>query len=122
MRIRLEYFETATPLAGVPATSVGVAIVFQPDAVLRWIRAWVPSWAGVTVPRKRTRWPRAGVPSPSRSVTLTRTGTRNSALVEGGDVFASSLYRVLTVGVTVKENAPVEDVVLSPAFENAPVN
>ena len=82
--MRLRYFDRATPLIGVAAVSSGLAIVFQPALVLRWIWTALPSCAGSTEPLKRTRAPRAGVLSPSRRPTFGRTSTVTSALVAGG--------------------------------------
>ena len=82
--------ERATPLSGVAAASTGVLSVFQPLPVLRWTLTAVPSCAGVTRPEKRTRWPRRGVLSLTFRPTRTRTPTVTSALVAGGEDFAST--------------------------------
>ena len=82
--------------------STGVAIVLQPVPVRRWIFTVEPSCAGNTEPRKRTRAPRAGVRSPSRSPTLVRTSTVMSALVVRG-ARATTWYFVLSDGVAWNE-------------------
>ncbi len=84
--MRLRYFDRETPSSGVAARSAGVAIVFQPTLVRRWILTSAPSCAGSTEPLKRTRAPRAGVLSASRSPTRVRTRTVTSALVACGDL------------------------------------